>query len=82
MKITYKLNKDIIARTAANLVFNLSEIKSIHIAKGNTCFNGKSLVGILSNNLLSGDTINIEIEDLSDVEKVKEIFNEVGRFVE
>lgn len=82
MKITYKLNKDIIARTAANLVFNLSEIKSIHIAKGNTCFNGKSLVGILSNNLLSGDIINIEIEDLSDVVKVKEIFNEVGRFVE
>ena len=82
MKITYKLNKDIIARTAANLVFNLSEIKSIHIAKGNTCFNGKSLVGILSNNLLSGDIINLEIEELSDVEKVKEIFNEIGRLVE
>lgn len=82
MKITYKLNKDIVARTAANLVFNLSEIKSIHIAKGNTCFNGKSLVGILSNNLLSGDIINLEIEELSDVEKVKEIFNEIGRFFE
>lgn len=82
MKITYKLNKDIVARTAANLVFNLSEIKSIHIAKGNTCFNGKSLVGILSNNLLSGDIINLEIEELSDVEKVKEIFDEIGRFVE
>ena len=82
MKITYKLNKDIVARTAANLVFNLSEIKSIHIAKGNTCFNGKSLVGILSNNLLSGDIINLEIEELSDVEKVKKIFNEIGRFVE
>ena len=82
MKITYKLNKDIVARTAANLVFNLSEIKSIHIVKGNTCFNGKSLVGILSNNLLSGDIINLEIEELSDVEKVKEIFNEIGRFVE
>lgn len=82
MKITYKLNKDIVARTAANLVFNLSEIKSIHIAKGNTCFNGKSLVGILSNNLLSGDIINLEIEELSDVEKVKEIFNEIGRLVE
>lgn len=82
MKITYKLNKDIVARTAANLVFNLSEIKSIHIAKGNTCFNGKSLIGILSNNLLSGDIINLEIEELSDVEKVKEIFNEIGRFVE
>ena len=82
MKITYKLNKDIVARTAANLVFNLSEIKSIHITKGNTCFNGKSLVGILSNNLLSGDIINLEIEELSDVEKVKEIFNEIGRFVE
>ena len=82
MKITYKLNKDIVARTAANLVFNLSEIKSIHIAKGNTCFNGKSLVGILSNNLLSGNIINLEIEELSDVEKVKEIFNEIGRFVE
>ena len=82
MKITYKLNKDIVARTAANLVFNLSEIKSIHIAKGNTCFNGKSLVRILSNNLLSGDIINLEIEELSDVEKVKEIFNEIGRFVE
>lgn len=82
MKITYKLNKDIVARTAANLVFNLSEIKSIHIAKGNTCFNGKSLVGILSNNLLSGDIIHLEIEELSDVEKVKEIFNEIGRFVE
>ena len=82
MKITYKLNKDIVARTAANLVFNLSEIKSIHIAKENTCFNGKSLVGILSNNLLSGDIINLEIEELSDVEKVKEIFDEIGRFVE
>lgn len=78
MKITYKLNKDIIARTAANLVFNLSEIKSIHIAKRNTCLNGKSLVGILSNNLLSGDIINIEIEDLSDVEKVKEILMKLG----
>ena len=71
MRLKYKLAKNITERTAANLVFNLSDIKSIHIIKNNKCFNGKSLVGILSNYLYKDDIIYIEIEDNRDINKVK-----------
>lgn len=79
MSIKYKLTKDVIARTAANLVFELHDIKSIHIVKNNICFNGKSLVGILSNDLRINNIITVEIEDYSDIKKVKEIFSNIGR---
>ena len=33
MSITYRLKRDIVSRTAANLVFDISEAKSVHIIK-------------------------------------------------
>ena len=33
MSITYRLKRDIVSRIAANLVFDISEAKSVHIIK-------------------------------------------------
>jgi phosphotransferase system HPr-like phosphotransfer protein len=50
--IKYKLNKDLIARTAVILNWNLKTIKSninlINIDNSNRMVNAKSLVGLLS----------------------------------
>lgn len=61
MSITYRLKRDIVSRIAANLVFDISEAKSVHI-KNERCFNGKSLIGILSNSLRFNDIITIKVE--------------------
>ena len=56
MTIKYELNKDIVARVATQLNFSLNTIKdSIFIIKNERCFNGKSLIGILANNLKKGE---------------------------
>jgi phosphotransferase system HPr-like phosphotransfer protein len=47
--IKYKLNKDIIARTAANFVWELNNCESsIYVINNNRKINGKSLIGVLS----------------------------------
>ena len=49
MTLKYKLYKDIVARTATQLNWNLKQVRSsIRITSHNTIINGKSLVGILS----------------------------------
>ena len=81
MIIKYKLKKDIVARTAAQLNFELNTIKdSIFIVKNNRCFNGKSLIGILTNNLRYEDIITIETSK-ENISHIKEIFNTVGEEV-
>lgn len=82
MNISYKLNKNIVGRTAANLVFALSNIKNVRIIKKDRCFNGASLLGILANNLSENDNIEVVIEDIKDIPIVKEAFQELGKEVE
>jgi len=82
MNISYKLNKNITGRTAANLVFALSNTKNVRIIKKDRCFNGASLLGILANNLSENDNIEVVIEDIKDIPIVKEAFQELGKEVE
>lgn len=80
MTITYKLDRDIVARTAAQLNWNLKQVRSsIRIIHGDRIVNGKSLIGIMSANMRFDDTISIIIDEPADVEEIKEYFNEVGR---
>jgi len=49
MKISYKLNKNIEARVASMLAWDLSQLhSSVHIQLEDRAINGKSLIGILS----------------------------------
>lgn len=52
---------------------------SIRIIHGDRIVNGKSLIGIMSANMRFNDIISITIDELADVEEIKEYFNEVGR---
>lgn len=82
MIIEYRLNKNIVSRVAIQLNFLLNTIKdSIFIIKDNRCFNGKSLVGILANNLKNNDIIKIETSK-ENISQIKEIFNTIGEEVE
>lgn len=82
MIIKYKLNKNVINRTAIQLNFLLNTIKnSIFIIKNDRCFNGKSLIGILANNLKNNDIIKIETSK-ENISQIKEIFNTIGEEVE
>lgn len=82
MKITYKLKKDIVARIAANLAFELSNTKATYILKDNQCLNGKSLIGILSGKMMYGDIITIKGETEEDMKIIKEAFNGLGDVIE
>ena len=79
MKLQYKLNKDVVARAAAMLSWNLSRVhSSVHIQFGDKVINGKSLIGILSATYKMGDVITIVFDDENDLDKIKTIFNELG----
>ena len=79
MTLTYRLDRDIVARTAAQLNWNLKQIpSSIRIIHGDRIVNGKSLIGIMSANMRFDDTISVIIDDIEDMDKVKEFFDEVG----
>jgi len=82
MSITYRLKRDIVSRIAANLVFDISEAKSVHIIKDERCFNGKSLIGILSNRLRFNDIVTIKVEKTEDLEIIKEAFEGLGDVIE
>lgn len=81
MTISYKLNKDIVARTATMLNWNLNSINSSIriINKDKRMINAKSLVGLLSGNFSKDDQIDIIINNEEVVDKVKSYFNEVGK---
>lgn len=79
MKLQYKLNRDIVARTATMLNWNLNQLhSSIHIQSNDRVINGKSLLGILSAQYKMGDIITVIFDDEKDLNKIKEIFNELG----
>ena len=80
MICAYKLNKNLLERNAANLVFLLKEINSsIFLYRENERrVNGKSLIGILSSRFIQGETIKILIDNSEELSRIKEIFNEVG----
>lgn len=81
--IRYKLNKDLVARAAVILNWNLKTIKSninlINIDNSNRMVNAKSLVGILSGQFREGNQIEVLVENKEDLMKVKSYFNEVGK---
>lgn len=79
MKLQYKLNRDVVARTATMLNWDLSQLhSSIHIQSNDRVINGKSLLGILSAQYKMGDVITIIFDDEKDLNKIEEIFNELG----
>lgn len=79
MKLQYKLNRDVVARTATMLNWNLNQLhSSIHIQSNDRVINGKSLLGILSAQYKMGDVVTVIFDDEKDLDKIKEIFNELG----
>lgn len=79
MKLQYKLNKDVVARTATMLNWDLNQLhSSIHIQSDDRVINGKSLLGILTAQYKMGDIITVVFDDENDLDKIKEIFNELG----
>lgn len=79
MKISYKLDKNIVARVASMLAWDLSQLhSSVYIQLEDRMINGKSLIGILSAQYKAGDIITIVFDEEEDLEKIKEIFNELG----
>ena len=82
MKLQYKLNRDVVARTATMLNWDLSRLhSSIHLQSNDRIINGKSLIGVLSAQFKMNDIITIIFDEEKDLDKIKEIFNEIGREV-
>lgn len=80
MTFTYKLDRDVVARTAAQLNWNLKQVRSsIRITNHDTIVNGKSLVGILTAHMRYDDVITITVDEPTDIEDIKEYFNEIGQ---
>lgn len=80
MNFSYKLNKNLLARNAAQLVFSLNEVNSTITLrrKDSNCVNGKSLVGVLSGHFLYDEIVTVFIDTVEELSRVKEIFNEYG----
>lgn len=79
MELIYKLKQDVIARIAANLSWDLSQLhSSVHISKTDRVINGKSLIGVLTLDMRMGDEIKVTYDDAADLQKIKEIFDELG----
>lgn len=81
MTLLYKLNKHLLGRNAAQLVFEINLLHggvSIYRKDATTCINAKSLVGVLSGYYKIGDIITIYVDNVEDLSRVKEILNEYG----
>ena len=81
MNFQYKLNKNLLGRNAAELVFALNQLRSgvaIYRKDAISCINAKSLVGILSGYYKIGDVITLYVDNIEDLSRVKEILNEYG----
>lgn len=80
MKLQYKLNKDVVARTATMLSWDLSRLhSSIHLQSNDRIINGKSLIGVLSAQFKMNDIITVIFDEEKDLNRIKEILNEIGR---
>lgn len=81
MNFQYKLDKNLLGRNAAQLVFEMNELHTgiaIYRKEATTCINAKSLVGVLSGYYKMGDIITIYVDDVEELSRVKEIFNKYG----
>lgn len=81
MNFQYKLDKNLLGRNAAQLVFEMNELHTgiaIYRKEATTCINAKSLVGVLSGYYKMGDIITIYVDDVGESSRVKEIFNKYG----
>lgn len=77
----YKLNKDIIGRTAAQLSWQLNQVDTVVNVVSNRLVNGKSLVGLLSAELKAGQEIKIGFDDAAAAGQIKIAFDEVGEML-
>ena len=81
IKIHYRLDKNVAARAASILNWDLNSIVSpVHIINTEgRMINGKSLIGLLSGNLKAGDRIEIVLEKEEDLSRLRFSFNKVGK---
>ena len=79
--LNYKLTKDIIARTANQLNWNLQKIPcSIEIInQEGRKVNAKSLIGLLSGQFRKDNEVKVVIGDITKMPEVKSCLSEVGR---
>lgn len=82
MILKYKLNKHLLARAAAELVWKLQQIDTSISIISERMLNAKSLVGVLSGNLRYGTEIQILFEKEEELNKITEAFDEVGKRLE
>lgn len=81
MILNYRLNKHLLARAAAELVWKLQQIDcSINIIS-DRMLNAKSLVGVLSGNLRYGTEIKVSFDKEEFLNEIKEAFDEVGELI-
>lgn len=82
MNMTYKLQRDVVSRRATMLAWNLNSLHSaVRIVHNENVVNGKSLIGILNTYMRAGETITVVVDELEDVDNVKEIFDEFAVLV-
>lgn len=82
MKFDYILTENLMARTAAQLNFELCKFNfNIYIIKNDRLINAKSIIGLLSGELSKGDKITIDTSenDENEINKLKQVLNEIGR---
>ena len=79
--LNYKINKDLVGRTAAQLNWNLSKLSSslYIITKEKRMVNGKSLVGLLQGNIRKGDLVTILLDKEEDLAEAKSSLNNIGK---
>lgn len=78
MTITYKLKKELVARAAVQLNWELKELNSEVSIVGARVINAKSLVGILSGDFHKGDIIKVNFSLSTDRENIEKIFSDIG----
>ena len=79
--LNYKINIDLVGRTATQLNWNLNKLSSslYIITKEERMVNGKSLVGLLQGNIRKGDSVTILLDKEEDIAKAKSFLNNVGK---
>lgn len=79
--LNYKINKNIVGRTAAQLNWNLNKLSSslYIITKEERMVNGKSLVGLLQGSIREGDLVTILLDKEEDIAIAKSSLNDIGK---
>ena len=79
--LNYKINTDLVGRTAAQLNWNLNKLSSslYIITKEERMVNGKSLVGLLQGNIRKGDLVTILLDKEEDLAEAKSSLNNIGK---